>query len=548
MRRALIAVQIVSVLAVLFCAYTILGRVAHGCELEWTTGAVFDHAERVASGQPIYIAPSIDWIPLPFPPAYYAVVGPLMKVFPGFMAGRIVSILATLVQAVCVWRLASKHGARRTWCIVAIGFFAGAFAYCGLWYDVERPDSLFVATIAVGITILAERTGVFATAVAGAIVGAAFFVDQPALWFTFGGIAALGISRQWNRAAVFAIAAGAVLFIGLVGLQAKTGWFAYYVLRMPRLEASLAKHAFLDDAPTAFALVSGSAFFVARWLRQRAKPGTGDAVLACAVCAGALAAIVSRAQRGGQDNVLMPFTMFACPAAAVAGARLAALRARTWMGPLVPLAAAAQMVIWTYDPPGAIPQRSAVRFAQQFERKVKQLEQDGEVLVTGRGHVTSRRHAHMVAILDVLRAEGKVPDELARPFRDRRFAAIVIDSFDDLELSYMPELHGKLLTIVLASYYVAERLDAEQPDARVGYRTHPRWVLRPRRDPIEESDAERVRCRAKTERAIAETAERAAREGVRPEPRPDVEKISAEACRRAFSITPFPPNAWVEEL
>ena len=244
----------------------------------------------------------------------------------------------------------------------------------------------------------------------------------------------------------------------------------------------------------------------------------------------------------------MAFTTFACPAAAVAGARLSALRARTWMGPLVPLAAATQIVIWAYDPPGAIPQRSAVRFAQQFERKVKQLEADGDVLVTGRGHVTSKRHAHEAAILDVLRAEGRVPDELARPFRERRFAAIVIDSFDDLELSYLPELRGKLFTIVLASYYVAERLSAELPDARVGYRTHPRWVLRPRREPIDEADAERVRCRAKTERAIAETAERASREGVEPEPRPDVETVSREACRRAFSGTPFPPDAWVEEL
>ncbi len=547
MRRALYTVQIVSVLAVLFCAYTILGRVAHGCELEWTTGSVFDHAERVANALPIYTAPSIDWIPLPFPPAYYAVLAPLMKVFPGFMAGRIVSIVATLVQAACVWRLASKHGARRTWCIVAIGFFAGAFAYTGLWYDVERPDSLFVATVAVGMTLLAERPGTFATALAGVVVGAAFFVAQPALWFAFGGVAALAISRQWTRAAVFAIAAGFVLFGGLVWMQAKTGWFAYYVLRMPHFDASAAKHAFLDDAPTAFGLVLGSAFFVGRWLRQRAKPGTGDAVLACAVCAGTLAAVVSRAQGGRQDNVLMPFTMFACPAAAVAGARLAALRARTWMGPLVPLAAATQIAIWTYDPPGAIPQRSAVRFAQQLERKVKQLEQDGDVLVTGRGHVTSRRHAHMVGILDVLRAEGRVPDELARPFRERRFAAIVIDSFDDLELSYMPELRGRLLTIVLSSYYVSERLDADMLDARVGFRTHPRWVLRPRRDPIDEADAERVRCRAKIERAIAETAERAAREGVSPEPRPDVEKVSGEACRRAFSATPFPPEGWVIE-
>jgi hypothetical protein len=546
-RRALFTVQIVSILAVLFCAYTILGRVAHGCELEWTTGAVFDQAERAAQGMPIYTAPTLDWTPLPYPPLYFALVGSLMKVFPGFMSGRIVSIVATLVQGTCVWRLASKHGARRTWCIVAIGLFAGAFEYTGLWYDVERVDSLFVATVAVGITLLAERTGLVTTGIAGALVGLAFFVNQPALYFAVGGIAALGISRQWTRAAVFATAAGIVLVGGIVGMQARSGWFAYYVMRVPHLEAHLLKRVFLDDAPMAFALVLGSAFFFARWIRQRGKPGTGDAVLACAVIAGALAATVSRAQRNGAENVLMAFTTFACPAAAVAGARLSALRARTWIGPLVPFAAAAQIVIWAYDPPGAIPQRSAVRYTQEFERKVKQLEADGEVLVTGRGHVTSKRHAHAEAILEVLRSEGRLPEPMAAPFRDRRFAAVVIDSFDDLELGFLPELHGRLFTVVLASYYVAERLPADLPDPRVGHHTHPRWVLRPRQDPIDETDAERVRCRAKTERAIVETAERAAREGVLPVPRPDVEALSRETCKRAFSGTTFPRDAWVGE-
>jgi hypothetical protein len=111
----------------------------------------------------------------------------------------------------------------------------------------------------------------------------------------------------------------------------------------------------------------------------------------------------------------------------------------------------------------------------------------------------------------------------------------------------VPELRGKLFTIVLASYYVAERLPADLPDARVGLRTHPRWVLRPRQEPLDETDSERIRCRVKTERAIVETAERASREGVTPVPRPDAEALSREVCKRAFAETAFPPDAWVEE-
>src|SRR5262245_34727973 len=51
--------------------YVVLRRLAFPYELEWMTGSVMDHVERVREGQPLYAPPTADWIPYLYPPLYY---------------------------------------------------------------------------------------------------------------------------------------------------------------------------------------------------------------------------------------------------------------------------------------------------------------------------------------------------------------------------------------------------------------------------------------------------------------------------------------------
>jgi hypothetical protein len=452
------------------------------------------------------------------------------------------------VQGACIWRLARRHGASRAWSVIGLGLFAAAFADTSFWYDLERVDPLFAAMMIVGVVLLTERKGIAWTIGAGVLMGLGFFAKQPALVFVAGAFFALLITRQWTRAAAFAIPAAIVITVGVSWLDAQSGgWFRYYVLRMPGAHGvvpSLFKVLFFEDVPRAFALVASSVFFIGRWLARRMRD-EDDAIFACALGAAALASGSSRVHFGGWDNVLMFFTTFASAAAAIVGTRLQDHEGRATL--LLPVAAALQMIIWAYDPTNAVPPRIMLQEARAFEAKVKELEKDGLVVVTGRGHVSAQRNAHQAALIDVFRAERKIPESIAVPFRERRYASVIVDNFDDLQLTFLPGLNGRLFNVVLANYYVAERLPFWMPDAPVGFHTHPRLVLKARRVPLDEKSAELIRCRAKTERAIAETRERAGRGLAQLGPPPDIEDIARETCDRGLEGTSFPKDYWLDD-
>ncbi len=547
--NALGAVQIASLVAIAGCVYAMFGRLGYACELEWMTGSVYDHVERIREGKSLYTAPSMEWTPFMYPPLYYELVANLAGFLPLNLAGRGVSIVATTAQGVCVWRLATKQGASRAWALIGLGVFAAAFADTSFWYDLERVDSLFMALTATAVVVLVERRDSVAAVLAGILLGLAFFAKQPAAAFIAGIAFALAITGQVKRAAAFALPAAIVIVVGVLRLQATSGgWFAYYVLKMPGAHGvvpSLFKVLFLEDVPKAFALVAAATFIVVVWLRRvRKRDGADGAVFAGALAAGALAAGSSRVHLGGWDNVLMFFTTFACPAIAIAGQTLWNRWADAKAVFLGPVVAAFQMVIWLYDPTSAIPSRTMITEARAFEVRVKELEKEGEVLVTGRGHVTTPRHAHHAAIIDVFRTEKRIPDEIAAPLREARYAVIVIDSFNDFMLDFLPSLKGELFNIVFARYYVAERLPFGMPDAWVGFHTHPRYVLRRRKERLDEKAVELVRCRAKAERVLVESRERIQRSGGTVKADVDIETPAKASCDAAL-VNATSPEHWV---
>lgn len=494
-KLALHAATVVAALTIFACLWTMLGRLGADVELEWMTGAIHDAVDRVRAGKELYVAPSVDWTPFLYPPLYVWLVAKLSALLPFSLAARGLSILATLASAGCVWRLARAHGASRAWSFVGIGVFAAAFGNVSYWYDVERVDSLLVALLMGATVLLVEREGLLATAGAAMLVGLAFFAKQPALVFALAATGALAVRRSFARAAVFALVSGAIIGGGILWLQARSdGWFAYYVFRVPSahgIRPKLFTVLFFEDVPRAFALVAAMAWLTVRFVRHRR-----DGILTAMCLAAAFASGSSRVHLGGWDNVLVFFTTFGSVAVAIAGTELGA-RA------LVPAVVAVQMALWSWSPRAQMPDATAVSAARAFEAKVKELEKDGEVLVLGRGHVTTPPHAHLAALNDVYQAEHRIPDRIAASFREARFAAIVLDGLDDLDLPYIPVLHGDLATIVLARYAIAERLP-EMPGAIVGYHTRPRLVLRPRATPLDEHAPTTVRCHADEELAAVE--------------------------------------------
>jgi hypothetical protein len=511
-RLARLAALAASAWAALACVYVMLARAGYRGELEWMTGSILDHVERVRAGEPVYTAPDARWIPFLYPPLYYRLAAAISRAVPIALACRGLSIAATFAQAACVARLARRLGADRFWTAIAVGAFFAAFRELDYWYDLERPDSLVVAMLLAGAVVLVDVSGVIGAAIAGFVVGAAFFAKQPALLFLAAGAGALVVRRERARAVTFAVTGAGVVATGALVLQRATvGWFSYYVWTMPRAHGvgwGLLPDFVVKDLPLAWLFVAATAFFVLRWCRRRDRD---DAVFVTFLAAAFVASASSRIHVGGWANVLMFWTSFAAVAIGVAGARLEAL-ARAAVDPrrragavLVPLAVALQVATLAYRPSRLVPTAADGARFDAVAAAIRDLERDGEVVVFGHGHLTTPAHFHIASLIDVVTVEGRVPDEVARPFRDRRFAAIVLDSPDDLAIPLHPEADEALFPVVVARYAVARRLDAA-PVPVVGWPARPTWVLLPRPVPLDEHDRPMLHQRMHDEMAAASAA------------------------------------------
>src|SRR5262245_34390996 len=77
-------------------AWVVARRIAYPYDLEWMESGMLCHALRLYEGQPIYAAPSVDFIPHLYTPLYPAVVALLARVTGdvGYLLGRAVSVAA----------------------------------------------------------------------------------------------------------------------------------------------------------------------------------------------------------------------------------------------------------------------------------------------------------------------------------------------------------------------------------------------------------------------------------------------------------------------
>lgn len=503
---ARIAAGLLAVWMIGACVYVMLARLGYPFELEWMTGFVLDHVDRLRQGAPLYTRPSASWIPFLYPPLYYWAAAQLPQAMAGHLGCRLISIAATFLSAACVARLSRRAGASGLWTLLAVGLFFAAYSVTDYWYDLERCDSLFVAMVLGGTLLLAETTGAVGAATAGLVAGAAFFAKQPAPLFVAGGVAALCLRREWIRALAYGGVAAAVVVAGIAKLDATSdGWFSYYVLRMPQGHGVSARllPSLLGDLPRLWLLLAATA--ASAWsLARRDFRERIDVLVACQVCAAFAASVGSRLHVGGWANVWMFWTSFAPVAVAVAGTWLeaSALRLpeggplREWGLLLLPALLCAQYATWLYAPARQIPSSASVVKNQAFVDLVRELEKSGEILVVGRGHVASTPRFHMAGLLDVVTFERDLPQDVVNAFRERRFAAVIIDSFDDLWMPLEPQLHGKFFQVVYANYFVARRLDPDMPAPMVGWSARPSFLLLPRRHPLDERQREALRRRS----------------------------------------------------
>lgn len=471
-------------------AWVIARRFSYPYDLEWMEGGMLCHALRLAEGKPIYATPSVEFIAYAYAPLYPALVALLGRVSGlgvGYGLARALSIGSFAVALTLGYAFARREGGSRACAAAAMGVPLAAFVPLGAFYDLARPDSLFLAlTTAAMVVGWWKRASHAGVAAAATLLIAAFLAKQTAAPFML----ALGMALLLTSRRVVSTYVG-TLAIGLPSLwllnRASGGWFWTYVFALHQAHIFHAMRAMIDS-PARLALLLGPAMALVPWAIAR-RPSPGLAYAAVVAAAGIVASCLGAGTQWAWCNAAIPGVFFGAMAIGVAAGRLvtgdpAAKDPSLVFGALVlSLAGAPGFLDQRIDPAELGPRASGYTLGTLIPSAADRAAGDalvtrlraapGDVLIPFHpfyGHLAGKRTwLHRQGVMDIARAGLGAPSGLAEAIARRDFAVVVMDNKVEGTWQYWPGLRDA---------YRVESLLAGPPVA-TGATTEPRFVMVP---------------------------------------------------------------------
>lgn len=478
-------------------------RLPYPYDLEWMEGGMLSHALRLSQGKPIYVAPSVDFVPHLYTPLYPGLLA-LLGTFTGgvgYVLGRVVSVASFVAALLLGARWAHRVG--RSWPAALIGMALplATFADTGGFYDLVRCDSLQLVLTVLGADLAYHgRASHRRMALAACVLVLAFFAKQtaaPMIVFVGG---ALLLTRR-PAVITFTLVGVATFSLGCWLLNwTSGGWFWTYIFRLHQTHSFFAHRAFIETPRHLLALL-GLGLCLVPWalLAPRARPAVVDAsasaphdlwFLAWLAFGGLLSAALSFGTQWAHTNAYIPGIYF--PAIAI-GASAGRLLTRAPAHPPSPPAerrpvrhalVARQVAVWGMLSLSLYPRLAALTPRQHVptqadrqagDRLIAQLAATpGDVLIPFHPFYAHLAHKavylHRMGIWDVRGTPADPVRGLHAALLQRRFSLIVFD--DKVEATWFdwPE--------VLMHYAVVERIVG--PTVVEGARTTPALLLQPK--------------------------------------------------------------------
>jgi 4-amino-4-deoxy-L-arabinose transferase-like glycosyltransferase len=457
-------------------------RIRYPFDLEWMEGALIDHVRRIVDGQPIYVGPSLDFIPFLYPPLYYyvsAVVAAVIGIGP--VPLRLVSFVCSLGCFVVIAALVRRDTGSAWAGLVAAGLFAATYRAGGAWFDLARVDSLFLLLTLGAVYLLRWGQGMRSWAAAGVLLALAALTKQTAIMIA-GPLVLYAVIVDVRRGLALGVSLAVLLGGATLALNAAThGWYWDYTFGLPlRIQdVGTTRPAFWAAdlfGPLPIATAMAGAYLLMR-IAQKHRPAAFYAVFTAAFVGSAWA---SRIHAGAYANVLIPAYAALAVVFALALHDLPRLAADEHAPALRTFAAAigvVQFALLVYSPAAQVP--GSRDLARQRELQQRIAAADGDVWLPQHGYFPllagKAPHAQGWAITDINRAgrpqeRQRLLAELHDALASHRFRLIILDRMDDwLE----PDLER---------YYRRQGpvFDGDGLWTVTGYRTRPRWIYVPK--------------------------------------------------------------------
>jgi 4-amino-4-deoxy-L-arabinose transferase-like glycosyltransferase len=222
----------------IFAAASFVGlgalRLVHPPELDPIEGVTMDHVVRLAEGRPIYVKPSLDFVPLAEMPGYPALTSLLARAFgPRLWEPRLISLLAALLIAALAFRIVWSETQHWTLGAAAAGLMLATSGLTGGRYDVARPDSLAMALSLAGLTALRFTDGIRGALAAALLLSLGCFTQLHAAWFLPAAAIHLWVADR-RRLFPFLLGVAVVVGGGVWVLSRGLGpWFGFFAWEIP---------------------------------------------------------------------------------------------------------------------------------------------------------------------------------------------------------------------------------------------------------------------------------------------------------------------------
>jgi Dolichyl-phosphate-mannose-protein mannosyltransferase len=439
-RVARLAAALAGLAAITTYLFVALSRLGYPFPVEWLESNSLVEVHRILAGQPLYSAPTVEYVPDGYPPLYFAVSAAVARVLGvSYLTLRLVSLVSSLACFALLARLVQRETGSVAAGVGAAGLFAAAYSVTDTWFDVGRVDSLFLALSIGGLYAARWMRGTRGAVAAGVLLAAAALTKQTGLAEGAAVVAALLTGPRRGLACVAALAEITVLGVSTLVLGlASGGWYVYYVFEQMS-EHSLTGSSFgwfWTALATGMGLAACAALIGARRVPR---------VLVAGCAALAVEGYAALVHSGGVINDVLPAYLAVALLAGLALGRGAesgcgpALGSRpVWrvtVAPAVLVLAQAAVLLTGLRPSQAIPtlaDRSA------GERLLAGLRAIGGTVAVPADPALSMMAgmapvAHLDAAADVLRASDQTAiasfrRSTAQAVAERRFSAIITDS------------------------------------------------------------------------------------------------------------------------
>lgn len=428
-------------------------RLIYPFELEWVEDCVVSHIVEIRSGNPIYVQPTLRFVPLLYTPLFYY-LSALVSLFTGigFVAPRLVSIVATVGCFGLVFKVIHNDTRSFQAGIVAAGFYAAMYEISGSWYDVARVDSLFLFLVLLGWLALKESDRTLSLLYGSLLLTLAFFTKQTTAPIIISILCYQALSQR-KKFAIIASSSAILLVTSTLFLNWITnGHYGFYTVQLYNqhgLDLSVLPdfigRLLLANLPVALPL---TALYLLIWLKRilnSEQPHEYHLWYLTFGCGAFIGSALSYLHQGGFDSALMPVYLSVALAQGLilgslpkADSTLAPLAVKRFRGsPLSTLAVlcllSSQYLLLLYEPANHVPDAARLAGGREVLNKLAAI--PGDILALDHPYlavaVGKPRFAHGAALADVFRGQpnqfqAQLSQEIREAIETKRFAAILL--------------------------------------------------------------------------------------------------------------------------